>query len=136
MTAPRRRPEKHLERQVLRAVGRHPDLLVAVNTVGVMYRPAALFALQAALAPFGQAAVRTAVDALSRHRVTVGLGTGSPDLVGCYRGRAFGWELKTEVGRLSDDQERWHAAARRRGLLVEVVRSPGDALEALRRMGR
>jgi hypothetical protein len=128
-----KRPEKHLERTVLAAVGRFPDLVIGVNTTDVLYRHAALGALCVALRPFGDAAVRAAVDVLARNRQMVG-SPGSPDLLGSYRGLAFAWELKTEEGRVSDLQEKWHASARRRGLHVEVIRSPGEALESLVRV--
>lgn len=69
--------------------------------------------------------------------VTFGLNRGSPDLVGVLRsGRAVGFEIKTATGRVSDDQKRWHAAARAWGVFVAVVRSPEEALEALARAER
>lgn len=30
---------------------------------------------------------------------------GTPDIIGCYRGLFFAWELKTETGRVSKIQE-------------------------------
>lgn len=133
--ADRSRPEKRLEREVLIRVGRTPELLIAPNLVGVCYRPAVLPILAAALRPFGRDALGVAMDILGRNRVTVGLGVGSPDIVGCYQGRAFGWELKAPGGRLSPEQERWHAAARGRGLRVDVVRSAEEAAAALAAIG-
>ncbi len=127
-------PEAEVERQVLLAVGRTPDLWLAKNEVGQFYKPSALPSLQKALAPFGPAAIRAAVDAISRHRIVVGLGVGSPDLVGALRGRFFGWELKTETGRVRPEQETWHAAARAKGIRVDVVRSADEALEKLSEM--
>jgi hypothetical protein len=128
-----KRPEKHLERRVLAAVGRFPDLVIGVNTTDVLYRHSTLGALCVALRPFGDAAVRAAVDVLARNRQMVG-SPGSPDLLGSYRGLAFAWELKTETGTVEPHQLAWHRAGRARGLHVEVVRSPGDALESLTRV--
>jgi len=66
--------------------------------------------------------------------VTFGLNRGSPDLVGVLRsGRAVGFEVKSPNGRVSDDQRRWHEAARKWGVFVAVVRSVDEALEALAR---
>lgn len=64
---------------------------------------------------------------LHRKRPT-GLGTGSPDLLiaipGCPRGTEILFaELKTEEGRRSADQVKWHEDARRFGLRVETIRS-------------
>jgi hypothetical protein len=63
--------------------------------------------------------------------VRAGLGVGSPDLIGAVGGLFLGLELKSEHGRVSDDQLRWHAAARARGCLVEVVRSVDEAWAAI-----
>lgn len=123
--------EAELERLVLRALGTVPDLLVARNEVGVGLRGAVLPALHAALAQFGPDVLRAATEATQRHRITYGLGVGSPDLVGAVAGRAIGLELKTAVGVVSPEQERWHAAARRRGVAVYVVRSVEEAVEAV-----
>ncbi|MEJ7728196.1 MAG: hypothetical protein WKG00_03190 [Polyangiaceae bacterium] len=118
---------------MLLALGRYPGILLARNEVGQGYTGDLLFALQKALRPFGRPAMEAAVAATQRHRIVYGLGVGSPDLVGAVEGRAFGLELKTEVGVVSDVQSRWHSAASRRGLHVEVVRRVEDALAAVDR---
>jgi hypothetical protein len=128
--------EAELERLVLRALGQHPRALLLKNEVGLGYRGALLHALRTAIAPFGREAQAAAVDATQRHRITYGLGVGSPDLVGAISGRAVGLELKTAIGVVSPEQERWHAAARRRGTSVWVVRSVGEAVEAVERAER
>lgn len=68
-------------------------------------------------------------------RVKYGLGLGSPDLVGLLRpsGRLCGFEVKTPIGRVSKEQNLWHAAARSAGGFVAVVRSVDDAMLALHR---
>ena len=64
-----------------------------------------------------------------------GLGVGSPDLVGILapHGRWVCLEIKTETGRVSEDQERWHKLARKFGAHVEIVRSVDDAVSAIER---
>jgi hypothetical protein len=128
------KPEAEIERLVLRAVGLTPDLWIAKNEVGQFYKPSILKALSAALKPFGAKAVAAAMNVISRSKITVGLGTGSPDLVGSLRGHFFGWELKTEIGRTSPEQDDWHAAARAKGMRVDVIRSADEALEKLSEM--
>lgn len=68
--------------------------------------------------------------------IRYGLGTGSPDLVGglfAPHGRVFCLEVKTATGRVSDEQKCWHAAARKRGWFVAVVRTPEEAVAAVHR---
>jgi hypothetical protein len=133
MTAARRVTEAEVEREVLLELGRGPDLLVLKNEVGVGFTGNARYALEKALAPFGRLAVQAALAVLSRHHITWGLGVGSPDLVGAVDGRAVGLELKAPGGVLSDVQQRWHAAARQRGVFVATVRSPDEAVAAVQR---
>lgn len=130
----RHAPEKRLERLVLTRLGRDPGILLHPNFVGVCYRPTAIGALREALAPFGHAAVQAGLSALHRARVAVGLGTGSPDIVGACDGLAFGLELKSQDGRVRPEQAAWHAADLRRGMAVEVVRSVEDAERCIRAM--
>lgn len=53
---------------------------------------------------------------------------GTPDLyVMAPHGQAFWAETKTERGKLSEDQQRWHMKARRLGHLVFVVRDEASA---------
>jgi hypothetical protein len=128
-----RKPEAQVEREVLRTLGATPDVLLARNEVGQGHPAAIRHALQEALAPFGPAVVATALSVLRRHTIRWGLGVGSPDLVGSVAGRAGGLELKAPDGIVSEDQRRWHAAARRRGVFVAVVRSAEEATEAVGR---
>ncbi len=81
-------------------------------------------------------ALRVVRSILGRHRIAFGLGVGSPDLVGSLEGRALGLELKAPGGHLSPEQERWHAAARRRGVAVFTVRSVEEARMAIERARR
>jgi len=68
------------------------------------------------------------------HRVVYGLGDGSPDLILCVRGRFVGLEVKTKTGKLSEAQEAWHREWREAGAIVEVVRSPLEAVEVVNRI--
>lgn len=99
--------ESRLLHDIRLALGRQHDLALYRNQVG-----------------------HCAVD--GRH-ITYGLGKGSPDLVGILapHGRWFCLEIKTERGRVSDEQAMWHDCARRRGAYVAVVRSVDEALAAL-----
>lgn len=125
--------EAEIERRILRVLGPTPKLLLCKNEVSRGFQGSLLPALHSALAPFGPEVVAAAVNATQRHRATFGLGVGSPDLVGALNGRALGLELKTAIGRLSPEQERWHRAARLRGAAVMVVRSVEEATAALER---
>ncbi len=128
------RSEAALERRVLLEFGRlqriQPDMICTKVEVGVGYRGALLPALQRVLAPFGREVVAAALGEVKKHYLAYGQ-PGYPDLSVVAGGRWTGWELKTEVGRLSPVQEEWHAAARRRGCLVEVIRSVDEVAPAL-----
>jgi hypothetical protein len=58
-------------------------------------------------------------------------GEGCPDLLVGWRGRWYPVEVKAGDARLTPAEVRWHAAAKRAGLKVLVVRSPADAVEQL-----
>ncbi len=57
---------------------------------------------------------------------------GVADILCVVNGRAVALEVKTATGRLSADQRRWRAAWESAGGFYEVVRSPHDALKAIR----
>lgn len=133
-----RTTEAEVERDVLVALGRLPDVLICKNEVGNGLTGDVRFALEKALEPFGPIAVQTARAVCQRHHITYGLGVGSPDLVGSVRsarGHAIpvGIELKAPDGVVAEHQDRWHRAARLRGLHVSVVRSADEALAAVQR---
>lgn len=120
------RPEALLERAVLARVGalqraELPSLVVYRNEVGAGFT--------------GNVAHLVCADCrslLSRHRITYGLGVGSPDLVGAVNGHAFGLELKSPTGRARPEQLAWRDAAIRRGVHVAIVRTVEEAEEAIR----
>lgn len=68
--------------------------------------------------------------------VRFGLAVGSADLVGLVtmpdgKGRFIAMEVKTQDGRLSEEQSRWLNLVRSLGGLAVVVRSVEDALAAV-----
>lgn len=64
--------------------------------------------------------------------ITFGLGNGSPDLVGIYKGQFIGIEVKGKRGVVSDDQRSWHAIATQHGARIVTARSIEEALECLK----
>lgn len=112
-------PEARLVRQILLAIDA-PDVWVAVNTVG-----------QAFHASLGRELCPACRAASNKHRVTMGLGTGSPDLIGAVGGRLLAVEVKTPTGKLREEQIAWHAAARARGVEVFTCRTVDEARAAI-----
>lgn len=111
--------ESKIQAEVLDAIGAEPDVLILRNQVG---------------------AVKYFDEKTGEPRfVTMGLGTGSPDLVGILRiahgagfvGIWFALEIKAEKGRFEKDQLKVHEIWRRFGALVFVVRSADEARQAL-----
>lgn len=120
----RGREEKALRREILTALSGYPDVLVRVNESNV-------FTKLVRLMPRDLVA-RANQAVLPEERF--GLGVGSPDLLCVVGGVALFLELKTEDGRVEDEQVRWHDMARARGVRVEVVRSVEEAREAVERV--
>jgi len=56
---------------------------------------------------------------------------GVPDIVGCWKGRMIGIEVKAPRGHLSPDQVRFIEAINRSGGLAFVARSLDDVIENL-----
>lgn len=52
-----------------------------------------------------------------------GVVPGIPDVILIWKGRAYAWEFKTPIGRVSPAQEDVHAAWQLQGIGVQVVRS-------------
>ncbi len=70
----------------------------------------------------------------SEDKIRYGLGNGGADLVGLLRsGRAIAIEVKTPIGRLSDDQRAWATAFRAWGGFYAVARSAPHAMAAIDR---
>lgn len=76
-----------------------------------------------ALREMGAKAVKIHVDGYTEE--------GTPDILGCYRGRAFAFEVKNEIGEVSAKQayelRKWAAA----GAVTAVIRSPIEAIQLL-----
>lgn len=144
--------EAALQREVFLAFSRYqrqnPTSYLHAAPVGKAYAWQVRATLAAALRPFGEEVVRAAMEALARHVLTYG-DEGSPDLQGWVGGPGqpgvwVGLELKraggvgeggrrVPAGSLQENQEAWHAAARRRGAFIEVITEPGQVVEALER---
>lgn len=61
-----------------------------------------------------------------------GLGmAGTPDLIGCYQGKGFALEAKTDKGKVTPLQERELKAWAASGAITGVVRSVDDVRELL-----
>lgn len=121
------REESRIERLILREIGADPDVYLAKNEVGVGYPRRVLDMIETALKARHPEAWAIVERILQRNRIAYGWGVGSPDLMGALGQRLIGLEVKTPTGRLSPEQVTFHAAMRRRGLLVETVRSPEEA---------
>ena len=128
MSAPRARPEARLEGEILRSFGGNPDVDIRKNEVGAGFSRGCLAELERELS--GPVFARVSAI-LAKYSITFGLAKGSPDLLVLVRpGRAILAELKAGTG-LSEDQRRWHAAARARGAHVETWRSVEEARRAV-----
>lgn len=72
----------------------------------------------------------TGVASIRGRRVAFG-DLGSPDILGCYRGKFFGVECKAGRGVQSAVQVRWERRIKDSGGLYVVARTPVEALGAL-----
>lgn len=59
---------------------------------------------------------------------------GSPDIIGCYRGRFVGIEVKAATGKQRDAQINFQRAFEKSGGLYVLARSADDAMAALERV--
>jgi hypothetical protein len=97
--------EAGIQAQILLAIGRMPELMIWRQNVGK-------FRLDTGrVISFGVA--------------------GCPDIIGCYKGRFVGIEVKTPKGRQSDQQINFQAAVERAGGIYILARSVDDAVSAL-----
>ncbi len=60
-----------------------------------------------------------------------GLGNGTPDIVGCYRGHFVGLEVKRPKCKQSLEQKWWQQRHEASGGIYAVVTCPREALELL-----
>lgn len=70
------------------------------------------------------------------HVVRYGLGNGSADLIGLFRGRFVAVEIKTPTGRQSEDQRRWQSLVESKQGVYVIVRSEDEARELLAELHR
>ena len=66
-------------------------------------------------------------------KLRYGLAVGAADIIGIMgpAGRFIAIEVKTDEGRLSEQQEHWGATVTKRGGVYVVVRSVAEALRAV-----
>ena len=91
------------------------DILVAVTSL-----PGSLFFRQ------NVGVARTSTGAVVRFGVP-----GCPDILGSYRGRFVGIEVKTRTGRQSESQKAFERALTKAGGVYLLARSPEEAVSAL-----
>lgn len=106
--------EAQLQHAVRLALGREPDLVIWRNETGVAEH----------------------LDRRGRKgHVRYGLCRGSSDLIGILKpsGRFFALELKTAIGKVTDEQDLFLRLIRRMGGFACVVRSVEEARDALTR---
>lgn len=128
-----RRPEALLEREILRRFGAIPDVLLCKNEVGTGFTRGVYDEVLRAL----PACFHSEVAAIfKKWAITWGLGVGSPDLVGAVAGAGLWVELKAEDGVVSEAQRVWHAAATRRGVTIDIVRTEAEMEAAIVRARR
>jgi hypothetical protein len=60
-------------------------------------------------------------------KIKFGLFPGSADLIGVFRGRFVGIELKTPIGRQTPEQKKWQACLEAHGGIYAIVRSEDEA---------
>jgi hypothetical protein len=94
--------ESQIQIDVRLALGAEPDLVLWRNNIGV-----------------GE--VRG-----SKIRFGVG-GPGGADLIGLFRGRFVAIEIKTTVGRQTEEQQRFQQLVERKGGIYVVLRSADEA---------
>lgn len=78
----------------------------------------------------------TGVAELRGYKVRFGLGNGSADLIGVFRGRFVAVEVKTPTGRQSEDQQRWQSLIEGKQGIYALVRSEDDARALLAELHR
>lgn len=66
--------------------------------------------------------------------ITFGLAVGSADLIGLIKGTAkfIAIEVKSLVGKASEEQRAWGEIVKRAGGVYAICRSPEEALEVIR----
>ena len=61
------------------------------------------------------------------HTIRYGLGNGSADLIGLFRGHFVAVEVKTPTGRQTQEQRLWQSLVESKGGVYAIVRSEDDA---------
>ena len=77
-----------------------------------------------------QRALNTAMG-MTSEPIKYGLGVGSADVIVCHGGRFVALEFKAPGGAQSDEQRTWQSWVERAGGVYAVVRTMGEAVEAV-----
>lgn len=120
--------ESEFQREARLYLGQQPDLVVWRNAAGRAINVSfAELKKAVAEAPHGRFKNLLA-GWMKRGMVPYGLALGSGDLIGIHSpsGRFVSIELKTEAGRLSEEQELFDALVRDRGGFSSVARTQAD----------
>lgn len=125
--------ERVIQSQILRELGGRPDIRLFRNTVGVGW------------VGRGKVIGPGEVHLWHAQRVTMGLATGSGDLIGWRRfqiqryhvgmefAQFFSVEVKTDKGPVGDNQENWMNRVNAFGGRAIIVRSLEDAISQVPR---
>jgi hypothetical protein len=103
-----------LVRQVLAAIGSLPGVIAGDNPCGLAKYPRRDDPTKVFAVPYGWP-----------------VSEGSPDILVAVYGRLVALEVKTSAAKPTPEQLRCHEALRAVGVVVVVVRSVNDALEAV-----
>lgn len=127
--------ESQLQREVRLALGQLDDLVLWRNETGAYAEACTVGWLKELVGVLTNKGTKTAhmmlADAIqgARQYVRYGLCKGSADLIGILKpsGRFFALELKTEVGRISDDQRLFLKLINNMGGYAAVARTVDEA---------
>lgn len=123
---PARRSEKAIQNEILVAVSQLPDTLVWRNNTGQAWQG------QRLNLPVGKEFEMLPGMVVLAEARPVDFGCpGSPDIVGTYRGRALGIEVKAVGGYQSKIQKRFELRWTQTGALYGCAKSTQDALAML-----
>lgn len=101
--------ESEIQTEVRLALGREPDLCLWRNNIGV-------------------------AEARG-HKIRFGVGgPGGADLIGVFRGRFVAVELKTPIGKQSEEQQTFQRLVERKGGVYVVLRSAAEAVAWIERL--
>jgi len=78
-----------------------------------------------------RAMIRKRIEIFLSKRKASGIVAGIPDMILIHQGRAFAFELKTETGVVSPDQDKVHQIWREDGTPVWIIRSVEEFIKVI-----